>query len=64
MIKYIHIIEDRFMKCMHVANGEKNLVSPLLEIRNILILLEIRNILIQIKGSFRGLTFPCLVDHR
>lgn len=37
VIKYIHIMEDRFMKCMHMANDEKNLVSPLVEIRNILI---------------------------
>lgn len=32
-------MESRFMKCMNLANSEKNLVSLLSEIRTILILL-------------------------
>lgn len=57
VIKYIHIIEDKFLKYMHIANGEKNLVSPLSEIRNILI-----QLLEQRLKKVRDLTFPCLND--
>lgn len=47
-------MEDKFMKSVTVANGEKNLVSPFSEIRNVLIQL------LKVKGIQRGLTFPCL----
>lgn len=33
----MHIMEDKFMKSMPMANSEKNLAFPLSEIRNILI---------------------------